>query len=34
MQMVGGHRGELELLKVAEAFERTTRCGERRPPVV
>ncbi|HEV7470860.1 MAG TPA: amidase [Pseudonocardia sp.] len=34
MQMVGGHRGELELLKVAEAFERATRCGERRPPVV
>ena len=31
LQMVGRHRGELELLQLAHAFEQATGVGERRP---
>jgi amidase len=34
LQIVGRQRGELEVLRMAYAFEQATRCAERRPPVV
>jgi amidase len=34
LQIVGRHRGEWPLLRMAHAFEQATRHGRRRPPVV
>ena len=34
IQIVGKFRGDLELLKIAYAFEQATRHGEKRPPIV
>jgi amidase len=33
LQLVGRHRGELALLRLAAAFEQATKTGERRPPL-
>ncbi|MGH3321028.1 MAG: amidase [Streptosporangiaceae bacterium] len=33
LQIVGPHRGDLEMLRVGHAFEQVTRYGERRPPL-
>jgi amidase len=33
LQIVGGYCQDLDVLRFAHAFERATRCGERRPPV-
>ena len=34
IQIVGKYRGDLELLKIARAFEQATNAGENRPPIV
>ena len=33
IQIVGKHRGDLDLLKIAYAFEQATKHGEQRPPI-
>ena len=33
IQIVGGHRQDFEVLRMAYAFEQATRFGERRPPI-
>ena len=34
LQLVGPHRGDVELLRIANAFERAIDIGDRRPPIV
>jgi amidase len=34
IQIVGKYRGDLALLKIANAFEQATNIGSRRPPIV
>jgi amidase len=34
LQLVGPHRQDWSVLKAGHAFERATRAGERRPPVL
>jgi amidase len=34
IQIVGKYRGDLELLKIANAFEQATKIGAKRPPIV
>ena len=33
IQIVGKYRGDLELLKIANAFEQATNIGSKRPPI-